>query len=380
MSTIKNHLPVLVLSKHVYARRKDGRFYAGSIEDKQDDVYTVKFAADGSRELVLEENLTWLGCWDLPEMHRPKRPVVWGTVFTSNEFDGKISECSSGSKTQNPESFTLLKSFGDRDNVELCEPGKFSQSSMRGQPHCAGQSDVAVHSQSQPSVPEQQNVIQERSSVLRINRQALSRELSTNNIDTSLSSSRKKPANTDLHPTLSNRSVAKYIKDKSSNFDFMSAYEPLRRRSYTRRDNEIIESSYGYETPGMSLWCHCESEDKRETGEAMKSHVQTGRHLSPYRERRYQSMDWYQPPPVNQSAFTSPITPSSSTSSLIEAELPRFSHPETETELIAGTCVESARKRKKDEAKKCRKVYGITNRQLWCTQCKWKKACSRFKE
>lgn len=162
MSTIKNHLPVLVLSKHVYARRKDGRFYAGSIEDKQDDVYTVKFAADGSRELVLEENLTWLGCWDLPEMHRPKRPVVWGTVFTSNEFDGKISECSSGSKTQNPESFTLLKSFGDRDNVELCEPGKFSQSSMRGQPHCAGQSDVAVHSQSQPSVPEQQNVIQER--------------------------------------------------------------------------------------------------------------------------------------------------------------------------------------------------------------------------
>ena len=57
----------------------------------------------------------------------------------------------------------------------------------------------------------------------------------------------------DLHPTLSNRSVAKYIKDKSSNFDFMSAYEPLRRRSYTRRDNEIIESSYGYETPGMSL-------------------------------------------------------------------------------------------------------------------------------
>jgi hypothetical protein len=30
--------------------------------------------------------------------------------------------------------------------------------------------------------------------------------------------------------------------------------------------------------------------------------------------------------------------------------------------------------------KKCRKVYGIEKRELWCTQCKWKKACARFQE
>ncbi|XP_071449259.1 zinc finger protein 704-like [Hetaerina americana] len=30
------------------------------------------------------------------------------------------------------------------------------------------------------------------------------------------------------------------------------------------------------------------------------------------------------------------------------------------------------------ETKKCRKVYGMEHRELWCTQCKWKKACSRF--
>jgi len=28
--------------------------------------------------------------------------------------------------------------------------------------------------------------------------------------------------------------------------------------------------------------------------------------------------------------------------------------------------------------KKCRKVYGLDQKELWCTQCKWKKACGRF--
>lgn len=37
-----------------------------------------------------------------------------------------------------------------------------------------------------------------------------------------------------------------------------------------------------------------------------------------------------------------------------------------------------AKKGDKHEMKKCRKVYGMTNKRLWCTQCKWKKACSRF--
>ncbi|CAK7319811.1 SLC2A4 regulator [Vulpes lagopus] len=30
------------------------------------------------------------------------------------------------------------------------------------------------------------------------------------------------------------------------------------------------------------------------------------------------------------------------------------------------------------DAKKCRKVYGMEHRDLWCTACRWKKACQRF--
>lgn len=35
-------------------------------------------------------------------------------------------------------------------------------------------------------------------------------------------------------------------------------------------------------------------------------------------------------------------------------------------------------RRPRGEAKKCRKVYGMEHREQWCTQCKWKKACTRF--
>ncbi|NWU96074.1 S2A4R regulator, partial [Upupa epops] len=35
-------------------------------------------------------------------------------------------------------------------------------------------------------------------------------------------------------------------------------------------------------------------------------------------------------------------------------------------------------RRPRGEAKKCRKVYGMENRELWCTSCRWKKACQRF--
>ncbi|CAG2168355.1 unnamed protein product [Oppiella nova] len=48
------------------------------------------------------------------------------------------------------------------------------------------------------------------------------------------------------------------------------------------------------------------------------------------------------------------------------------------TLLHAGPAKQSPTKRVRGESRKCRKVYGMDNRDSWCTQCKWKKACSRF--
>nr|KAF6472493.1 SLC2A4 regulator [Molossus molossus] len=51
----------------------------------------------------------------------------------------------------------------------------------------------------------------------------------------------------------------------------------------------------------------------------------------------------------------------------------------------AGACVSAlpskltANLRKpRGDAKKCRKVYGMERRDLWCSACRWKKACQRF--
>jgi uncharacterized C2H2 Zn-finger protein len=38
----------------------------------------------------------------------------------------------------------------------------------------------------------------------------------------------------------------------------------------------------------------------------------------------------------------------------------------------------SPNRRTRGENKKCRKVYGMDKKESWCTQCKWKKACTRF--
>ncbi|XP_076361718.1 zinc finger protein 395-like isoform X1 [Tachypleus tridentatus] len=40
-------------------------------------------------------------------------------------------------------------------------------------------------------------------------------------------------------------------------------------------------------------------------------------------------------------------------------------------------CLPQLRKLR-SESRKCRKVYGMENKDMWCTQCKWKKACTRF--
>lgn len=61
-------------------------------------------------------------------------------------------------------------------------------------------------------------------------------------------------------------------------------------------------------------------------------------------------------------------TPQTPASSNISPPNPPVSHP-----LAA-----QARPSKKNE-RKCRRTYGMIHKELWCNQCKWKKACSRYR-
>ncbi|XP_075235780.1 zinc finger protein 395-like isoform X2 [Lycorma delicatula] len=69
-------------------------------------------------------------------------------------------------------------------------------------------------------------------------------------------------------------------------------------------------------------------------------------------------------PQWSLSATTSPNSPQKHIKLSVSA--PTAKLPSSPTRKMRG------------ETKKCRKVYGMEHRELWCTQCKWKKACTRF--
>ncbi|OWA50023.1 hypothetical protein BV898_14554 [Hypsibius exemplaris] len=43
-----------------------------------------------------------------------------------------------------------------------------------------------------------------------------------------------------------------------------------------------------------------------------------------------------------------------------------------------GLLAKLQRKRDTNKGRRCRKVYGVEQRDKWCNMCKWKKACDRF--
>ncbi|XP_060793905.1 zinc finger protein 704 isoform X2 [Neoarius graeffei] len=50
----------------------------------------------------------------------------------------------------------------------------------------------------------------------------------------------------------------------------------------------------------------------------------------------------------------------------------------THTTTITTPKPSAGTRKPRGEAKKCRKVYGMEKKDLWCTACRWKKACQRF--
>lgn len=75
MASNAGHPPLLILTNSIYAKRKDGTFHPGCIEDKQLDAYTVKFN-DGARERIVEGDVTWLGFWGMPPWSWPTAPLI----------------------------------------------------------------------------------------------------------------------------------------------------------------------------------------------------------------------------------------------------------------------------------------------------------------
>uniref|UniRef100_S4S070 Zinc finger protein 704 n=1 Tax=Petromyzon marinus TaxID=7757 RepID=S4S070_PETMA len=78
------------------------------------------------------------------------------------------------------------------------------------------------------------------------------------------------------------------------------------------------------------------------------------------------SVSW-QSPPFSSPVQTS-ITPLGQAGELAGAATPLRPTPRPTSML----------RKIRGEGKKCRKVYGMENKDMWCTACRWKKACQRF--
>ncbi|XP_072270440.1 SLC2A4 regulator isoform X2 [Pyxicephalus adspersus] len=77
------------------------------------------------------------------------------------------------------------------------------------------------------------------------------------------------------------------------------------------------------------------------------------------------SLSW-QPPPLLIKA--PPVRPTLS----IGEKRPQILTASPNPKQMTGT------RKPRGEAKKCRKVYGMERKEMWCTACRWKKACQRF--
>ncbi|XP_033640532.1 zinc finger protein 704-like [Asterias rubens] len=77
--------------------------------------------------------------------------------------------------------------------------------------------------------------------------------------------------------------------------------------------------------------------------------------------------------------YSSPIRTKASSIVQQRQQLHQAASPKTHLHFAtSSSSVSPGHHPKSREGKKCRKVYGMEKRDLWCTQCRWKKACVRF--
>ncbi|KAL2103960.1 hypothetical protein ACEWY4_000828 [Coilia grayii] len=98
------------------------------------------------------------------------------------------------------------------------------------------------------------------------------------------------------------------------------------------------------------------------------------------------SVSW-QSPPVIFKGLPGPMSHIRTVNIGEKRQLAAHTHTHTHTHSTLGRAhvspapplkPASGSRKPRGEAKKCRKVYGMEKRDMWCTACRWKKACQRF--
>ena len=314
--------PLLVLSQYVYAKKQDGGFYSGRIEGKQsENTYNIVFS-DHTSSAVDEKDLVWLGFYSLPPHIWPKSPNIHPMNSPVDDdgrfYNAQIKREVEDFGTRRPESLRLLKN--PKEWVRKEQQNLNKEGYICSNEHCQCNDAKIRNLESVSNREDETRTGQVRSSVLRLNRKALSAEISQKQNE---------------RETCSPSSLS----SDSPPGNEWTRYEEMRERY-------LSNASRGSTSPHSSAYiCH--------------------------------DPPYYSPPcltpPSTPSNLPPPLFICSPYDTAVFGEVDTREWKQMDRRNIGG-----GKRRRRDNMKKCRKVYGIDNRDLWCTQCKWKKACTRF--
>ncbi len=171
--------PLLVLTQYVYAKKQDGGFYSGRVEGKENEnSYNIAFS-DYTRSTVDENDLVWLGFYSLPPNIWPKSPAIHPINVPKDDtgiYNGEIKREVDDFLSRRPESLRLLKSAKDwvRNGEKKLSAEKYNCSNE----HCRCGDEKMTNLESVPTDEDKIHSGPTRSSVLRLNKKALSAEIS----------------------------------------------------------------------------------------------------------------------------------------------------------------------------------------------------------
>ena len=173
--------PLFVLTPYVYAKKQDGGFHSGRIEGKENEnTYKIAFP-DHTRSIVDEKDLVWLGFYRLPPHTWPKSPAIYPVKFPKDDdmfYNVDIKREGDYYSSRRPDSLRIIKNIKD---LSCNGERKLSGEKYFSSEHCRcgnNVSDDNINFEAASTSEDRMRRRQARTSVLRLNRKALSAEIS----------------------------------------------------------------------------------------------------------------------------------------------------------------------------------------------------------
>ncbi|XP_028405865.1 uncharacterized protein LOC114528432 [Dendronephthya gigantea] len=368
----------LLFNNNVFFKGTNGPNHACVTKNEQEEKCTVLFP-DGNTRRILANDFIWLGFQKLPRTYWPNG-LVSGTKPSVKVLDQIESLVGKGRKDvlALPR---MLKAI--RSGEDLMRLRKL------GNAQCENRGRIKEYSGEQCSVGpfSASSGVKPRTSVLRLHLDSLETEATAQREATNI---RRSPCNNSGDGSCY-RCVFKSqvkMKTRSQAYENGDVSDTNDQNGSRKRqiNNADLTSSELHITPLLDKEASKLFDSTDLTSETFYDLTDL---TSPDLLSARQPGDWNQLSNslnTDLSNLSPPVTPQPLDATL-QLDMPPFerlfdSLPSESTYPIENTQlfeeIVAGKRAKREQPRKCRKVYGIDNKKSWCTQCRWKKACTRF--